>query len=68
MMGRLLGPDYMVIYDHRQKMWLAFDSDGLYLARGATIEAAKANAELLKEKTDELRGSSNSHTEPNQTV
>lgn len=58
----------MIIFDHKQKMWLAFGSDGLYLARGATMEAAKANAELLKEKTDELGRSSSSHTEQDKTV
>lgn len=38
-----LGPDCMIVYDSKQKRWLAFDSAGIYLTRGITMEAINEN-------------------------
>lgn len=67
-MSHLLDPDYMIFYDPKQKMWLAFDIDGIYLTRGVTMEAAKTNAEFLRKAINEKRGSNSSGGEQDQTV
>ena len=68
MMGRLLGPDYMIVFDSRQSLWLVFDKDGKYFTRGPTAEIARINADAKREALNEIRGSIIPHTEPNQTV
>ncbi len=65
MMGRLLGPDYMIVFDSRQSLWLVFDRDGKYFTHGPTAEVARINADVKREALNEIRGRNNSCTGQN---